>query len=283
MSEEEHNLVSARGPFGRCSLLAPANTIADAAFLSSWLCTREALQQHADAMGRPLQNEPEREEAQRARNNLQHAGVNVDERGKIELSDEAKHTMEKAQWIMKDNEEANKPAEQVDGPALRTLSNLAQIGAAERWTQSNEEEKARRLGARHQTAPSCPTHIKSRLHQHPAAHQMQTQGDGRLTLRDNGRPKRDAQPALQAGNSTNATSQSSSKHRCTRRPRESHHRTLHLAGAERSAWKQYSTQRSGGPRLHTTDADVTAWPPVMEAASRHLQPRTRNTSATDQE
>ena len=35
--------------------------------------------------------------------------------------------------------------------------------------------------------------------------------------------------------STNATSQSSPKHRCTRRPRESHHRTLHLAGAERSA------------------------------------------------
>ena len=49
------------------------------------LHTREAVQQHADAMGRPLHYEPDREEAQRARDNLQRAGVNVDERGKIEL------------------------------------------------------------------------------------------------------------------------------------------------------------------------------------------------------
>ena len=32
--------------------------------------------------------------------------------GKIELSDEAKHTMKKAQWITKDHDEANNPAEQ---------------------------------------------------------------------------------------------------------------------------------------------------------------------------
>ena len=48
LSEEEHNIVSAPGPFGGCSLRVPSNTIADAAFLSSWLCTREAVQQHAD-------------------------------------------------------------------------------------------------------------------------------------------------------------------------------------------------------------------------------------------
>ena len=74
-------------------------------------CTGEVVQQHADAMGRPLQHEPDREETQRARDNLQRAGVNVDESGKIELSDEAKHTMKKAQWITKDNDEANNTAE----------------------------------------------------------------------------------------------------------------------------------------------------------------------------
>ena len=105
------------------------------------------MQQHADTMGRPPQHEPDRAEAQRARDTLQCAGVNVDDRGKIELSDEAKHTMKKVQWITKDNDEANNPLEQVHGPAPRTLSqimrNLAQIEAAERWTQSNEGEKAR--------------------------------------------------------------------------------------------------------------------------------------------
>ena len=96
-------------------------------------------------MGRPLQHEPDREEAQRARNNLQRAGVNVDERGKIEHSDEPKRSMKKAQWITKDNDEANNPAEQVHGQAQRTLSrimrNVAQIearrpdpGAGGTWT-----------------------------------------------------------------------------------------------------------------------------------------------------
>ena len=58
--------------------------------------------------------------------------------------------------------------------------------------------------------------------------------------RDNDRPKWDTQPAVQAGTSTNATSQSSpdyaartaAKHKRTRRPRESNRRTLHVAGAE---------------------------------------------------
>ena len=69
--------------------------------------------------------------------------MKVDERGK---SDGAKHTMKKAHWITKDNDEANNPAERVHGPALRTLSkimrNLAQIETAQRWTQSDEEEKS---------------------------------------------------------------------------------------------------------------------------------------------
>ena len=91
LSEEEHNIVSAPGPLGGCSLRAPSNATADAAFLSSWLCTREAVQEHADATGTPLQHEPDREEAQRGRDNLQREGVKVDERGKIELIDEAHH------------------------------------------------------------------------------------------------------------------------------------------------------------------------------------------------
>ena len=148
LSEEEHNTVSAPGPLGGCSLRAPSNIVADAAFLSSWICTRKAVQEHADAMGRPLLHEPDNEEAEKARANLRQAGVNVDINGKIELSDEAKRTMKQAQWIMKDVAEANNPAEQSHGPAQRTLSkimrNIAQIEAAERWAHSDEKEKERR-------------------------------------------------------------------------------------------------------------------------------------------
>ena len=85
---------------------------------------------------------------ERARTNLQHIGVTVDFDGKIELSNEAKHIMKQAPWILKDEEEASNPAEQVHGPAQRTLSrimrNIAKIEAAERWTHSNEKEKERR-------------------------------------------------------------------------------------------------------------------------------------------
>ena len=105
----------------RCSLRAPSSVTADAAFLSSWICTRKAVQEHAEAMGRPLQHELDREEAQRARANLQHAGVKVDDDGKIELSDEANHTTKQAPWIMKDDEETDNVAEQAHGPAQRTL------------------------------------------------------------------------------------------------------------------------------------------------------------------
>ena len=80
---------------------------------------------------------------------------------------------------------------------------------------------------------------EDRLHQHPEEPQMKNQGERRLTLRDNDRPKRDTQPAVQAGTSTNATSQSSpdhagtaKKHTRTCRLRESSPRSLHVAGAE---------------------------------------------------
>ena len=143
LSEEEHKIVSARGPLGGCSLRTPSSIIADAAFLSSWLCTRKAVQEHADAMGRSLLHEPDSEEAERARINLQHMGVSVDFDGKIELSNEAKHIMKQAPWILKDEEEESKPAEQMHGPAQRALSrimsNVANIEAAERWAHSNEK------------------------------------------------------------------------------------------------------------------------------------------------
>ena len=175
------------------SLRAPPNTITNAAFLSSCLCTSEAVQHH---VGRPLQREPDREEAQRSRYNLQRAGVQVDERGKVELSDEVKHTMKKAQCITKDNDEANNPAEQVHGPARRTLSksmrNHEQIKAAARCTQSNEEEKARRLeaggpgiGGTWSAPPDgtlmpnahwrAATQARTGCIKHPTEHQMQNQ------------------------------------------------------------------------------------------------------------
>ena len=61
LSEEEHNIVSALGPLGGCSLRAPSNVTADAAFLRSRTCTRKAVQEHAEAMGRPLQHQLKRE------------------------------------------------------------------------------------------------------------------------------------------------------------------------------------------------------------------------------
>ena len=145
LSEEEHNIVSAPGPLGGCSLRAPSSIMADAAFLSSWLCTRKAVQEHAEAMGRPPLHETDSEEAERARAKTQHIGVTVDVDGKIELSDEAKRIMKQAPWILKDEVEASNPAEQPHGPAQRTLSrimrNIAKIEAAERWTHGNEREK----------------------------------------------------------------------------------------------------------------------------------------------
>ena len=105
-----------------------------------------------DAMGRPLLHEPDSEEAERARINLQHVGVTVDSDGKMELSNAAKHIMKQAPWILKDEEEESKPAEQTHGPAQRTLSrimrNIAKIEAAERWTHSNEKEKETGTGGR---------------------------------------------------------------------------------------------------------------------------------------
>ena len=94
------------------------------------------------------------------------------------LSNDAKHVLKQAPWILKDEEEESKPAEQTHGPAQRTLSrimrNIAKIEAAERWTHSNEKEKERRpeagaqelveLGAHHRTARSCQTHTGERQH-----------------------------------------------------------------------------------------------------------------------
>ena len=173
------------------------------------------LQQHADAMG-PLQHEPDREEAQRARDNVQREGVKVDERGKIELSDEANYTMKKSQWITKHNGEANNLAEQVHGPPQRTLSkimrNLAQIEAAERYMKSNEEEKhedwkrvvqepmnlerATRWNPHAQRTLESSNTSEDRVYQRRAEHEMKNQDERRLTLRDNDRPKRDTQPAM---------------------------------------------------------------------------------------
>ena len=104
LSDEEHSNVSAPGPLGGCSLLAPSNIIADAEFLSSWLCTRKAVRELAEATGRPLRHEPHSEEAQKARANLQHAGVKIDDDGKIELTDDARHKLGTAQWILRDDE-----------------------------------------------------------------------------------------------------------------------------------------------------------------------------------
>ena len=117
LREEDHNIVLAPGPRGGCSLRAPSSIFTDAAFLSSWLCIRKAVQEHAYAIGRPLLHEPDSEEAERAIANLQLIGVTVDVDGKIELRDEAKHIMKQAPWILKDDEEANNPAEQSHGPA----------------------------------------------------------------------------------------------------------------------------------------------------------------------
>ena len=148
LSDEEHNIVSAPGPLGGCSLRALSNIIADAAFLSSWISTRKAVQEHANAMGRPLMHEPDSDEAENAKVNLQQAGVIVDINGKIELSEDAKQIIDQAQWILKDDEEAKNPAEQAHGPAQRTLSrimrSIAQIEAAKRWAHSDEKEKERR-------------------------------------------------------------------------------------------------------------------------------------------
>ena len=117
------------------------------------------------------------------------------------------------------------------------------------------------LGVRHQTAPSCPTHTgelkdasEDRLHQHPAEYQMETRGERRGPARM--RPHRAVQTSREQ-------SPNSSR------------------GRSRSARKQCSTQRSGGPRPSTPQLPmlplVVRMPHVTEAASRHLQPRQQRT------
>ena len=233
LSEEEHKIVSAPGPLGGCSLRAPSSIIADAAFLSSWLCTRKAVQEHADAMGRPQLHEPDSEEAERARINLQHIEVTVDFDGKIELSNEAKHIMKQAPWILKDEEEESKPAEQTHGPAQGTLSrimrNIAKIEAAERWTHSNEKERERRPEAEGPgtggtwSAPPDGT-LMPNAHWRAATQArfgcINIPQNSKCRLKTNG----GSQPAVQAGTCEDAASP-----RSPNAPRESNSRTLHVA------------------------------------------------------
>ena len=127
------------------------------------------------------------------------------------------------------------------------------------------------------------------MHQHPTEHQMQAQGKRRRIVRSND-PKRDTQPVVQAGTGTNATTPSSPNHagstttqrRSTRRPRKSNFRALHVARAN-NARKQYSTQRSDGPRPSTPQLlmlpFVVCVPHVTEAAPRHHQPKPRRTKS----
>ena len=208
------------------------------------------MQQHADAMERPLQHEPDREEAQRARDNPQRAGVKVDERGKIERSDEAKHTVKKAQWITKDNDETNNSAEQVHGPALpKIMRNLAQLESAERWTQSNEEKKGRRPEAGGPgtggtwSAPPDGTlmpnaqrkrgEVASTSHRTPNASSRRT--EAHLARQ---RSTHAGQLDVQLGTSTNATSQGSPNHAgrtaAKYRSTRSNSITLHVAEVHKS-------------------------------------------------
>ena len=265
-----------------------------AAFLSSWLSSRQAVQEHAKAMGRPQLHEPDCEEVERARTNLQHIGVTVDFDGKIELSNEAKHIMKQAAWIVKDEEEASNPAEQVHGPAQRTLSrimrNIAKIEAAERWIHSNEKEKERRpeaggpgTGGTWSAPPdgtvmpnahwraatqarigciNIPQNIKSRL---------KTHGGSRSDLTAQSKPRWEDFCATLVHTLTSREQFPNSSR-----------------GMDKGARKQYLTQRSDGPRPSTqqllTSPFVVRMPHVMEAASR-LQVQTtlggllRNTGA----
>ena len=78
--------------------------------------------------------------------------------------------MKKAQWITKDNDEANNQAEQVHRPALRALSKIMRNFARKEGRKATEKKKHEgwkrvaqeppELGARHQTAPSCPTQAR---------------------------------------------------------------------------------------------------------------------------
>ena len=133
---------------------------------------------------------------ERASANLQHFGVTVDVDGKIELSDEAKHIMKQAPWILKGDEEAKNPAEQTHGPAQRTLSkimrNIAKIEASERWTHSNEREKERRPEAGDPGTPdgtlmpnASGNTSEDWVHQYPTEHQMQAPDKWRFFMRSN--------------------------------------------------------------------------------------------------
>ena len=154
LSEEEHKIVSAPGPLGGCSLRALSSIIADAAFLSSWLCTRKAVQEHAEAMGRPLLHEPNRGEAERARINLQHTGVPVDFDGKIELSNEAKRVRNRRRTFYRVMRNIEKMRRLKDG---HTATKKKKNGDGKREAQELVE-----LGAHHWTARSCQTHTGER-------------------------------------------------------------------------------------------------------------------------
>ena len=69
--------MSAPGPLGGCGMRVPDGITADAAFYSSWASTKDAVQRHARAMGRPLSHHPDAEQAEEARLRLLAHGVRV--------------------------------------------------------------------------------------------------------------------------------------------------------------------------------------------------------------
>eukprot|EP00974_Lingulodinium_polyedra_P000824 77319-Lingulodinium_polyedra.AAC.1 len=67
--------LSAPGPLGGCGLQLFGEAEAAAAYWSSWLCTRDAVQHFADVMGGKLRGEPDAGAARRAAGVLEQHGV----------------------------------------------------------------------------------------------------------------------------------------------------------------------------------------------------------------
>ena len=220
--------------------------------------------------------------------------------------------MKQAPWILKDEEEASNPAEQAHGPAQRTLSrimrNIAKIEAAERWTHSNEKEKERRLEAGGPgtggtwSAPPDGT-LMPNAHWWRAATQARI---GCINIPQNIK----CRLKTNGGSSCEATLDQGGIHSqlcklglARMRPHRAVQTTLggllrntgaHVdleraipnssRGMDKSARKQYLTQRSDGPRPSTqqllTSPFVVRMPHVMEAASRLHQLQLRRTRST---
>ena len=146
LSERAMGQLSSPGPLGGCGLRTPDMLAADAAFFSSWATTKHAVQEHARAMGRPLDHIPDAQHAEAAQQRLHDQGIAVHEDGRTALTRRGQERMELATWIQEDNQQLGTAQSEEAGSTVRLLGRilrlLEQLRAAKRYSEASDPQKA---------------------------------------------------------------------------------------------------------------------------------------------